>query len=866
MNQNVIGLRRTVPALVAVALMLCVGCFIVADTEQTDAAGNWGNQTINGEIGNEVNIELNRVVGLPMSQRSDVIDEERTSDVFEKVGLTVTADFQARGLGGYENFVTITGTPTFHCDENFDIYNSNGDHWSGHITIKGVESITFDETEKHITYKGDDTETVTIIATVSPQDVQNKGIEWDVISGPGKIIESTVTETGSVCNVEVTGTGQIVVRATHQYNTAATEDCTIFSQEEVTIIPPINTEWKVDQEFTLTPMTDPADADIELNRVVFNGEEQDESYYGDFIYVDDRTVRATFPEAGTWEIFYSASASNYATNDGGQIRVIVTDQPVTGIPTVTGIIASPNLGHSMMFDFVAVNVTNMSTMTWDFGDGTIEPGAETVGHTYTQPGRYTVKVTVANDNGATATAETTIIVSGDEPSEEAWINVQYWWAYRIVGDAQQFSFDNSETPWLTASMQTDGEDRFIVISGTPTLTNGATVDEVYECKLTVNEGATVEAYAFAVSGNGDGKKDNTLITINGGKLVSEAGPAIYHPQYGKLVINGGTLDGCSGVEIRAGELMVNGGTIKGDTSQTIVYPKDQIGGGNSVDGGGIIVAQHSTKLPVKVTVTGGTIEANTAFIQHNVMGNDQASIDKIEMSITGGEFVGALRSDNFKDVDGKGFVSGGSFSDRAVGDYLAPGAAVAVNGGETPYDIFPSTDEALENGGAHTVVDRQGNTWVFADKDAASSFADESGSTVKTVTHTVTFDDCLPTTANTVVEVENGSPVARPTDPACEGWKFLGWYEFSNGSYAAEPYDFAAPVRSDLTLYAKWEQVDPEPEVEPQDPAAPETDAEKNDGGLAQTGDATSVAPLVASAMAGATALAAGAVTLRRRK
>lgn len=487
MNQNVIGLRRSVPVLVAVALMLCVGCFIVADTEQTDAAGNWGNQTINGEIGNEVNIELDRVVGLPMSQRSDVIDEERTSDIFEKVGLTVTADYQARGLGGFENFVTITGTPTFHCDENFDIYNSNGDHWSGRITIKGVESITFDETEKHITYKGDDTETVTIIATVSPQDVQNKGIEWDVVSGPGKIIESTVTETGSVCNVEVTGTGQIVVRATHQYNTAATEDCTIFSQAEVTIIQPIDTEWKVDQEFTLTPMTDPADADIEINRVVFNGEEQDESYYGDFIYVDDRTVRATFPEAGTWEIFYSASASNYATNDGGQIRVIVTDQPVTGTPTVTGIIASPNLGHSMMFDFVAVNVTNMSTMTWDFGDGTIEPGAETVGHTYTQPGRYTVKVTVANDNGATATAETTIIVSGDEPSEEAWINVQYWWAYRIVGDAQQFSFDNSETPWLTASMQTDGEDRFIVISGTPTLTNGATVDDVYECKLTVNE-------------------------------------------------------------------------------------------------------------------------------------------------------------------------------------------------------------------------------------------------------------------------------------------------------------------------------------------------------------------------------------------
>ena len=92
------------------------------------------------------------------------------------------------------------------------------------------------------------------------------------------------------------------------------------------------------------------------------------------------------------------------------------------------------------------------------------------------------------------------------------------------------------------------------------------------------------------------------------------------------------------------------------------------------------------------------------------MENDQASIDKIEMSVTGGEFVGALRSDNFKDVDRKGFISGGSFSDRAVGDFLAPDAAVAVNNDETPYDIYPTEEEALSNGGGHKVVDGQGNS------------------------------------------------------------------------------------------------------------------------------------------------------------
>ena len=187
------------------------------------------------------------------------------------------------------------------------------------------------------------------------------------------------------------------------------------------------------------------------------------------------------------------------------------------------------------------------------------------------------------------------------------------------------------------------------------------------------------------------------------------------------------------------------------------------------------------------------------------------------------------------------------------------GSAVAVTSGDTPFDVYPSEDMALENGGAHKVVDENGVVWVFANKNEAEDFAAANGAEVETITHAVTFDDCLPTTANTVVEVENGSPVTKPTDPVCEGWKFLGWYEFANGSYAAEPYDFAAPVRSDLTLYAKRELIEEEPEVTPQNPS----ESEKDDG-LAQTGDVTSFLPAVVAGAAGLTA-AAAALTLRRR-
>lgn len=378
------------------------------------------------------------------------------------------------------------------------------------------------------------------------------------------------------------------------------------------------------------------------------------------------------------------------------------------------------------------------------------------------------------------------------------------------------------------------------------------VDPATATTLVVNDGVTVSSGAFAVSGNAGGSYENTVMTINGGTLESTMGAAIYHPHYGRLVVNGGVIQGLAGIEMRAGELEIAGGLIKGGDGEFTYVPN---GGGSTSDNIALAVMQHTTKLPIKIDISGGTFEATEAFAQMNVQKNEQEAVGKIDLSIAGGEFKGGIYSENFKDADDKGFISGGSFSDRAVEDYLAPDAAVAVNGGETPYDIFPSTDEALENGGAHTVVDRQGNTWVFADKDAAEDFAQQVGGEVTTIIHTVTFDDCLVSTENTVVEVENGSPVARPTDPACEGWKFLGWYADAS---LTTPYDFSAPVTGDITLYAKWSKDAPSisGEEEPQPPT---------DETLTSTGD---MVPLVTAviAAAGAGALGLGGAMRRRMR
>ena len=418
------------------------------------------------------------------------------------------------------------------------------------------------------------------------------------------------------------------------------------------------------------------------------------------------------------------------------------------------------------------------------------------------------------------------------------------------------------------AQKVDGRSGYIY--GVTVYGNGteATYDELTATKLTVNDGATIEAHAFAVSGNGDRKKHNTLITINGGTLVSEIGTGIYHPQYGKLVVNGGIIQGSTGIEMRAGELEVNGGTIKGDLNETITYPS---GGGNTVDGAGIAVMQHTTKLPIKVTVNGGTVEADTAFMQQNIQNNDQDAVDQIDLSVTDGEFIGKIDSENFKAVDGKGFVAGGSFSDKAVKDVLVENAAIAVHSDETPYDIYPTEDDAVENGGAHKVTDADGTLWVFEDKEAAEEFAAEEGTQVETITYTVTFDDCLGDTENAELEVVKGDTVSKPAvDPVCEGYKFLGWYTGTfdeNGAWSyGEAYDFTTPVTSDLLLVAKWEQIadEPTPGPAPEEPTDEGKDVAEGEDTLAETGDSVPVAPIAAVGFAALAAAGGAAYVLRK--
>ena len=121
----------------------------------------------------------------------------------------------------------------------------------------------------------------------------------------------------------------------------------------------------------------------------------------------------------------------------------------------------------------------------------------------------------------------------------------------------------------------------------------------------------------------------------------------------------------------------------------------------------------------------------------------------------------------------------------------------------------------------------------------------------------VTFWDGLTWTEDAVVEVEEGKTVAAPTDPACEGFKFEGWFV---DKALKEAYDFSAPVNGDMVLYAKWSKT----AEAPKDEQKPVTPSDKN-AGLPQTGDASMIAMGFAAA-SGAVLSAAGYFSSKRRK
>jgi PKD repeat protein len=93
----------------------------------------------------------------------------------------------------------------------------------------------------------------------------------------------------------------------------------------------------------------------------------------------------------------------------------ISGQPPVGSATLSAVIsATPTSGVASLSVVVDASQSTspgvITSYTWNFGDGTIVE-AESTSHVYTQPGSYTVTLSVSDDQGSTDSASTTINVS-----------------------------------------------------------------------------------------------------------------------------------------------------------------------------------------------------------------------------------------------------------------------------------------------------------------------------------------------------------------------------------------------------------------------------------------------------------------------
>ena len=290
------------------------------------------------------------------------------------------------------------------------------------------------------------------------------------------------------------------------------------------------------------------------------------------------------------------------------------------------------------------------------------------------------------------------------------------------------------------------------------------------------KGTVTGGNGIAVNGLITGSSNNKL-TMDGAN-ITVSGHGIYQAGCANTAfsIENSTISGATGIEVRAGKLTVNNSAISGSGA----FKSEANSGGPTTDGAGIAIVQHTTNLPIDVTISGGSISGPMAIYQATKQSeNTDESIANIKLSVTGGEFTGNISSENPKK-----FVSGGSFSTDLKGTgYLADsvGAEVKSADGST-YGYYANIGDAM-------AAAKPGDT-----------VTDLTVSAEQKVTLTLKYNDG--TTADTTYSVANDTVVTLPT-PTRSGYTFNGWYDGSTFYAAGASYTVSATA----ILTASWSYI-----------------------------------------------------------
>ena len=185
------------------------------------------------------------------------------------------------------------------------------------------------------------------------------------------------------------------------------------------------------------------------------------------------------------------------------------------------------------------------------------------------------------------------------------------------------------------------------------------VANVYGTLNSVRDTSGAGGHALYVNGTLVATEGNIpKITLDGARLNTVAGNGIYLAGFTDTRIINSTItsnaEGNTGIEIRAGKLYIENSIVDGGTGEFTVQPN---GNGSTTENVALAVVQHTTKLPVEVTVSNSVFSAGASLFEQNAQKNDADAIAKIKINVQSGTFTGTVYSENKT-----GFISGGEFT------------------------------------------------------------------------------------------------------------------------------------------------------------------------------------------------------------
>lgn len=189
-------------------------------------------------------------------------------------------------------------------------------------------------------------------------------------------------------------------------------------------------------------------------------------------------------------------------------------------------------------------------------------------------------------------------------------------------------------------------------------------------KLTLEGKVRVTGDAAAISGNGNSWNSKTEIVLCDGAVVYAAQDyAIYHPQAGTFTVNGASITGLGGVELKSGSVAVIGLDAEIRATGTPSHQKNN--DGTSTSGYAVAAVENSGYI-------GGAI-----------------------VTISGGSFYGPVEVIIDDEATNKATitVTGGSFTDASVFDYLADGASIKLLSDITADRLYISNSAVLDLNG-----------------------------------------------------------------------------------------------------------------------------------------------------------------------